>query len=89
MLAAGQRGRVESSGVVAVVIEADLDRWTEWAPGGILLEGMTVGDAALELGRRFGVPVEVRGADLDVLCSAGRGGESQRGPCVNVASKYV
>jgi transmembrane sensor len=64
LLAAGQRGRVDSSGAVSVVAEADLDRWTEWTRGGIVLDGMSLGDAALELGRRFGVHVDVRGDDL-------------------------
>jgi len=64
LLAAGQRGRVDSTGAVSVVAEADLDRWTEWTRGGIVLDGMSLGDAALELGRRFGVHVDVRGDDL-------------------------
>ena len=64
LLAAGQHGRVESTGVVTVVGEADVDRWTEWTRGGVVLDGMTLGDAALELGRRFGVRVEVRGEGL-------------------------
>jgi len=64
LLAAGQRGHVEPSGAVSVVAETDLDRWTEWTRGGIVLDGMSLGDAALELGRRFGVHVEIRGDDL-------------------------
>jgi transmembrane sensor len=64
LLAAGQRGHVESSGVVSVVAEADVERWTEWTRGGIVLDGMSLGDAALELGRRFGVKVEIRVDDL-------------------------
>ena len=64
LVAAGQRGRVDSVGAITVAAEPDLDRWTEWTRGGIVLDGMTLGDAALELGRRFGVPVEVRGDDL-------------------------
>jgi transmembrane sensor len=60
----GQRGRVDSSGAITVAIEPDLDRWTEWTRGGIVFDGMTLGDAALELGRRFGVRVEIRGDDL-------------------------
>ena len=64
LLAAGQHGRVEPTGMVTVVSEADVDRWTEWTRGGVVLDGMTLGDAALELGRRFGVRVEVRGEGL-------------------------
>jgi len=64
LLAAGQRGRVEPTGVVTVVGEPDLDRWTEWTRGGVVLDGMTLGDAALELERRFGVRLEIRGAAL-------------------------
>ena len=64
LVAAGQRGRIDSTGAVTVDVEPDLDRWTEWTRGGIVLDGMTLGDAALELGRRFGVRVEIRGDDL-------------------------
>ena len=61
---AGQRGRVEPTGVVTVVGEPDLDRWTEWTRGGVVLDGMTLGDAAPELERRFGVRLEIRGEAL-------------------------
>jgi len=64
LVAAGQRGRVDSTGAITIAAEPDVDRWTEWTRGGIVLEGMTLGDAALELGRRFGVQVEVRGEDF-------------------------
>lgn len=64
LVAAGQRGRVDSTGSITVAAEPDLDRWIEWTRGGIVLDGMTLGDAALELGRRFGVHVEIRGDDL-------------------------
>ena len=64
LVEAGQRGRVDSTGAITVAVEADLDRWTEWTRGGIVLDGMTLGEAASELGRRFGVQVEIRGGDL-------------------------
>jgi transmembrane sensor len=64
LLVAGHHGRVDASGDVTVATETDPDRWTEWTRGGIVLEGMTLGDAALELGRRFGVRVDIRGHDL-------------------------
>ncbi|HKP16753.1 MAG TPA: FecR domain-containing protein [Gemmatimonadaceae bacterium] len=64
LVAAGQRGRIDSTGAITVAAESDLDRWTEWTRGGIVLEGMTLGDAALELGRRFGVYVEIRGDEF-------------------------
>ena len=64
LIAAGQRGRVDSTGAISVAAESDLDRWTEWTRGGIVLDGMTLGDAALELGRRFGVQLEIRGDDF-------------------------
>ena len=64
LVVAGQRGRVDSAGVVTVAVEPDVDRWTEWTRGGIVLDGMTLGDAALELGRRFGVQIEIRGDGL-------------------------
>jgi len=64
LVAAGQRGRVDSTGAITIAAEPDLERWTEWTRGGIVLEGMTLGDAALELGRRFGVQVEIRGDDF-------------------------
>ena len=41
-----------------------MDRWTEWTRGDIVLDGMMLGDAAVELERRFGVDVEIRGDDL-------------------------
>lgn len=64
LLSAGQHGRVDQTGAVTVATEPDLERWTEWTRGGIVLDGLTLGDAALELGRRFGVRVEVRDDDL-------------------------
>jgi ferric-dicitrate binding protein FerR (iron transport regulator) len=64
LLAAGQRGQVHPTGAVTVVAEADVDRWTAWTRGGIVLDGMMLSDAAVELERRFGVHVEIRGDDL-------------------------
>ena len=59
-LTAGQRGRVEPSGAVTVVDDPDVERWTAWTRGGLVLEGMTLREAAVELSRRFGVPVRVQ-----------------------------
>jgi transmembrane sensor len=64
LVAAGQRGRVERDGTVTVADDGDVDRWLAWTRGGIVLEGITLADAAVELGRRFGVRVDVRGDEL-------------------------
>ena len=65
LLVAGQRGRVAANGAVTRVNEADVERWLAWTRGGIVLEGVTLGDAAVDLSRRFGVRIEVAGDDLE------------------------
>ncbi|HKH90157.1 MAG TPA: FecR domain-containing protein [Gemmatimonadaceae bacterium] len=64
VLVAGQRGRVAPDGAITLVNEEDVERWLEWTRGGIVLEGVTLGDAAVELGRRFDARIEVAGEDL-------------------------
>jgi transmembrane sensor len=64
VLVAGQRGQVGSGGAITVVNDADVERWLEWTRGGIVLEGVSLGAAAVELGRRFDVRIDVAGADL-------------------------
>ena len=65
-LTAGQRGRVETDGSVSVVDDADVDRWLEWTRGGIVLDGITLGQAATEIGRRFDVRIDVADSALAV-----------------------
>src|SRR5215218_6387868 len=63
LLVAGQRGRVANDGAITLVND-DVERWLEWTRGGIVLEGLTLGEAAVELGRRFDVRIDVAGEDL-------------------------
>ena len=63
-LSAGQRGRVESDGSVTVMNDADVERWLDWTHGGLLLDGVTLGQAASEIGRRYGVRVDVADSSL-------------------------
>jgi len=58
-LTPGQLGRVESDGSVTVQSDADLDDWTGWTRGALSLDGLSLGDAALEISRRFDVHVVV------------------------------
>jgi transmembrane sensor len=64
LLVAGQRGRIGADGVISRVNDADVERWLEWTRGGIVLEGMTLGEAVVDLGRRFDVPIEIADAEL-------------------------
>jgi transmembrane sensor len=64
LLVAGQRGRVTPDGAITLVNDADIERWLEWTRGGIVLEGVTLGQAVVELGRRFGVRIDVEHEDL-------------------------
>jgi transmembrane sensor len=64
LLVAGQRGRIGLDGGVTLVTDEDVERWLEWTRGGIVLEGVTLGQAVVELGRRFDVRIEVADDDL-------------------------
>jgi transmembrane sensor len=59
VLAAGQLGRIESGGAVTVVNDVDVERWTSWTQGALVLDGMSLADAAAEIGRRFDVRVVI------------------------------
>lgn len=61
---AGQRGRVESDGSVRVVDDVDVERWFDWTRGGLLLDDVTLRLAATEIGRRFGVRVDIADSKL-------------------------
>jgi transmembrane sensor len=65
-LTAGQRGRIETDGSVSVVDDADVERWLEWTRGGLVLDGITLGQAATEIGRRFDVRIDVADSALAV-----------------------
>jgi transmembrane sensor len=63
-LGAGQRGRVEVDGSITVIDDADVERWVDWTRGGLVLDEVTLGQAASEIGRRFGVRVDVADSTL-------------------------
>ena len=65
-LTAGQRGRVETDGSVSVVDDADVERWLEWTRGGLVFDGITLGQAATEIGRRFDVRIDIADSVLAV-----------------------
>ena len=64
VLGAGQLGRIAADGAVTVVNDADISRWTSWTQGALVLDGMSLGEAATEIGRRFDVNVVVATPDL-------------------------
>jgi transmembrane sensor len=64
MVGAGQRGRSESDGSVRVVDDVDVERWFDWTRGGLLLDDVTLRLAAKDIGRRFGVRVDIADATL-------------------------
>jgi transmembrane sensor len=64
LLVAGQRGRVAPDGAITLVNDPDIERWLEWTRGGIVLEGVTLGQAVVDLGRRFGVRIDIADEDL-------------------------
>jgi transmembrane sensor len=59
VLAPGQLGRLEPDGRVSVEQVADVDRWTSWTQGALVLDGLSLAQAAAEIGRRFDVRVVV------------------------------
>ena len=59
MLDAGQLGRVELDGSVTVVDSADVERWLSWTHGVLVLDGLSLAEAAVEIGRRFDAHVVV------------------------------
>ncbi|HEV7990920.1 MAG TPA: FecR domain-containing protein [Gemmatimonadaceae bacterium] len=64
LLGAGQLGRVEPDGRISVVSDVDVDRWMSWTEGALVLDGLTLADAAMEIGRRYDVRVVVPDAAL-------------------------
>jgi transmembrane sensor len=58
-LGAHQLGRVEPDGSVTVVDSADVERWLGWTHGVLALDGLSLTDAATEIGRRFDAHVVV------------------------------
>jgi len=58
-LESGQLGRVESDGSITVQSGADIERWTGWTHGALSLDGLSLADAALEIGRRFDVRIVI------------------------------
>jgi transmembrane sensor len=64
VLVPGQLGRVEPDGRVTVVSDVDVDRWVSWTRGALVLDGLSLADAAAEIGRRYDVRVIVPDAAL-------------------------
>jgi transmembrane sensor len=59
VLGAGQLGRIESNGAVTVVSDVDVEPWMSWTQGALVLDGVSLADAATEIGRRFDVHVVI------------------------------
>jgi len=64
LLRPGQLGRVERDGRVTVVNDVDVDRWVSWTRGALVLDGLALGEAATEIGRRFDVRIVVADSEL-------------------------
>jgi transmembrane sensor len=58
-LGPGQLGRVEDDWSVTVTGDADVERWLSWTHGVLVLDGMTLAEAATEIGRRFDARIVV------------------------------
>lgn len=58
-LGPGQLGRVEDDWSISVTSGADVERWLSWTRGVLVLDGMTLADAATEIGRRFDARIQV------------------------------
>jgi transmembrane sensor len=59
LLRPGQLGRVEDDGRVTVVDGVDVERWTSWTRGALVLDGLSLAEAAVEIGRRYDVRIVV------------------------------
>jgi transmembrane sensor len=57
VLAAGQLGTLGASGAPRVESNIDVDRWTGWTHGALVLNGMTLGDALPQLERWYDVDI--------------------------------
>jgi len=60
----GQLGRVERDGSVHVVDDVDVDRWVSWTRGALVLDGLSLAEAATEIGRRYDVRIVVADTEL-------------------------
>ena len=59
LLEPGELGRVEPDGRVTVVRDVDVERWVSWARGALVLDGLSLAEAATEIGRRYDVRIVV------------------------------
>jgi ferric-dicitrate binding protein FerR (iron transport regulator) len=59
VLRRGQLGRVERDGRVTVERDVDVERWVSWTRGALVLDGLSLAEAATEIGRRYDVRVVV------------------------------
>jgi ferric-dicitrate binding protein FerR (iron transport regulator) len=64
VLQPGQLGRLEQDGRVTVVDHVDVERWMSWTRGALVLDGLSLAEAATEIGRRYDVRIVVPDADL-------------------------
>ncbi|MEO8561958.1 MAG: FecR domain-containing protein [bacterium] len=64
LLRPGQLGRIEPDGRISVVSDVDVDRWMSWTAGALVLDGLSLAEAATEIGRRYDVRVVVPDAAL-------------------------
>jgi transmembrane sensor len=55
---------VEDDWSVTVANEADMERWLSWTHGVLVLDGMTLGEAVTEIGRRFDARIVLRDSAL-------------------------
>ncbi len=60
----GQLGRLAPDGAITVESGVDLERWMGWTRGALILDGLTLADAARAIGRRFDVDIVVSDARL-------------------------
>jgi transmembrane sensor len=59
VLSAGQLGRLGDTGIPSVESNVNVDRWTAWTGGALVLEGLTLADALPQIERRFDVDITV------------------------------
>jgi ferric-dicitrate binding protein FerR (iron transport regulator) len=64
VLQPGQLGRLERDGRVTVLDDVDVERWVSWTRGALVLDGLSLAEAAMEIGRRYDVRVVVPDEDL-------------------------
>jgi transmembrane sensor len=64
ILAAGQLGRLGATGSPTIESNVPVDRWTAWTGGALVLEGLTLAEAAPQLDRRYDVRFTIADSSL-------------------------